>query len=180
MAQLSHATERERERERGGGGGGEGQTFQVSMNNAMFVEIHNAIDDLSGVVRDDTLCKPSKVVQNLVQAATSHPLYEDIDVSLMLGGPQTAHYVGVGETTQHHYLLVKPLQFCLLLCLCVPHITHLAWGDRGRQTGYTGCGGRQTCLTAIIVPSRVSLARKQEQNAPVPMSLPLTQSFPSR
>ena len=38
----------------------------------------------------------------------------------------------------------------------------------------------QTCLTAIIVPRRVSLARKHEQKAPVPISFPFTHSFPSK
>ena len=37
-----------------------------------------------------------------------------------------------------------------------------------------------TCFTAIMVPRRVSLARKQEQNAPVPISFPFTQSLASR
>ncbi len=32
-----------------------------------------------------------------------------------------------------------------------------------------------TCFTANMVPFLTSLARKQEQNAPVPISLPFTQ-----
>ena len=74
------------------------ETFQVSVNDPMFVEVDNSIDNLSGVVADDALSKPTKVMENLIQASSGHPLNEDVDVSFVLGGPQTADHIGVGES----------------------------------------------------------------------------------
>lgn len=45
-------------------------TFQVSVDDAILVKEDNSVCDLSDVVTDHTLSKHTKVVQQLVQAAT--------------------------------------------------------------------------------------------------------------
>lgn len=101
----------------------------------MLMQVHDSIDDLSGIITYHTLGKRSKVVEHLIQTPSGHPLYEDVDVALMLSGPQAADDVGMRETTQHHYLVVKSLQLLLFLCLGVPHVTNLDGGRREREGG---------------------------------------------
>ena len=110
------------------------------MNDAMLMKVHNSIDNLSGVITNHTLSKRPKVVEDLIQAASRHPLNEDVDVALVLSGSQAADDIGVRETTQHHDLIVQPLQLLLLLCLGVPDVAHLrmegreAEGDHSDKT----------------------------------------------
>ena len=131
-------------------------------------------------------------MQHLIQTPSGHPLDEDVDVALVLCGSQTAHHVGVGEPAKHVDLVMQSLQLLLLVSLCVADIAHL----RERERGGGGRGDHYawirsdindypvnpvllTCLTAIMVPRRASLARKQEQKAPVPISFPFTHCRPS-
>ena len=104
------------------------RTFQVTVNDPVLVEIHDTIDDLSSVVRNDALLKLTEIVQDLIETPSRHPLYEDIDMAFGLSGPQTPHYVRVRESPQHHDLLVESLHFSLLLRLGVPGIAHLRGG----------------------------------------------------
>ena len=103
------------------------------MNNSTFVKIHYPINYLLGVLNDDGFSKAAKVVQYLIQTASSHPLHKYIDVSFVLGGPQAAHDVGVRETSQHGYLIVKTFQFVIFLLLSVAGIADLERrGERER------------------------------------------------
>ena len=95
------------------------------MNDPMFVEVDYSIYDLAAVVTNDALSKPAKVMENLIQAPPGHPLYEYVDVSLVLSGSETADHVGVGQSTQHHHLLLQSLHLSLFLRLCVPRVAHL-------------------------------------------------------
>ena len=109
------------------------------MNDTIFVEVDDAIDDLSRVVTNHVLRKRAKVVQHLIEASSGHPLDEDVDVPFVLSGAETADNVGVGESAQHHHLLLQPLQLLLLLSLSVSRVTHLRDGvlaEECRQTGY--------------------------------------------
>ena len=72
----------------------------------MLMKVDDTIDDLPGVLTYHALCKWTEVVQHLVQAPPSHPLYEDIDVALVLGGSQAADNVGMRETAEHRHLIV--------------------------------------------------------------------------
>ena len=78
-----------------GGRERERQTFEVSMDDAVFVKVHNAVYNLPGVVTDDTLCKRPKVMEDLIQTPSSHPLDEDINVTLVLRGSKATDNVGV-------------------------------------------------------------------------------------
>ncbi len=45
-------------------------TFQVSVNDSILVEEHNAVGDLPSIVADNILPKIPKIVKQLVQAST--------------------------------------------------------------------------------------------------------------
>ena len=101
--------EGKRQRERGRERGKEVGTFQVPMDDAMFMKVDDPINNLTSVVTNHALCKRPKVVQHLIQTPSSHPLDEDVDVSLVLRGSQTTDNVRMRETTQHGHLLLQPL-----------------------------------------------------------------------
>jgi hypothetical protein len=91
----------------------------------MLVKVDDPINDLTSIVANHALCKRSEVMQDLIQAAPSHPLNEDVDVALMLRGPQAADDVWVRETAEHGDLFLQPLQLFLLVRFGVPNIADL-------------------------------------------------------
>ena len=86
-------------------------------------------------VKWSEVCKTDNSEWNMMTGvramSTCHPFNEDVDVSHVLCGSETADNVGVAESTDHGNLLLQSLQFLLLLALGVPHIAHL--GERERR-----------------------------------------------
>ena len=111
----------------------EGGTFQVSVEDAMLVEVDDPVNDLTSIVTNHALCKRPKVVKHLIQTPPSHPLDEDVDVPLVLRGSQTTDNVWVRKTAEHGHLLLQSPQLLLLVCFGVPNIAHLVVGER--ETG---------------------------------------------
>ena len=96
----------------------------------MLMEVDDPVNDLTSIVTNHALCKRPKVMQHLIQAPPSHPLDEDVNVSLVLCGPQTTDDVRMRETPEHGHLFLQSPQLLLLVCFSVPNIAHLGVGVR--------------------------------------------------
>ena len=79
----------------------------------------------------------SSVFTHTPDILTSHPLNEDVDVSVVLCGSQAAHYVGMAKLPQHCYLLLEALQLLLLLLCSVADIANLQRTGGACKSGHS-------------------------------------------
>lgn len=61
---------------------------------------------------------------------TCHPLYKDVDVSVVLRRSEAADNVGMVESSEHGHLLGQPIELLILLLLGVTNIADLHRGAK--------------------------------------------------
>ena len=94
-------------------------TFQVSVENAIAVEIVKTKQGLVKITEQDRLMEHPMLVEKTGKTTPWHPLNKDVDVSPLLDCPIHPHNVRVLQLADQQHLLPDQLLHSLLLLLRV-------------------------------------------------------------